>query len=191
MTYHDRYKDVFRIKTNRLRAWDYTSSGYYFVTICVKDRECLLGEIDDRKMCRSNIGEIIQNCWNDIPVHFNNVQIDEFVVMPNHVHGIIQINNKINPNRRDAINRVSTKLGGITKSDNPMMLHSLGKIIRWFKGKSSYQIHKQHPAFAWQPRYYDHIIRDEESLIKIREYIQWNPLNWETDEENPDRLTTS
>ncbi|MCK5708403.1 MAG: transposase [Candidatus Aureabacteria bacterium] len=108
--------------------------------------------------------------------------------MPNHIHGILQIkcdDNNIYKNiqHKDAINRVST--GGITNKYNPMNQKSLSNVIRWYKGRVSYEIHKNHKNihFNWQPRFYDHIIRDEQSLNKIREYIQNNPTNLEKDSE--------
>lgn len=181
MTYLDRYKDIFRVKTSRLHLWDYSSQGYYFLTICVKGRQCVLGEIKNGHSILSEIGRIVEKCWHGIPNHFGNVQIDEFVVMPNHVHGIVYIKNNIHHNRRDVINHVSTKILNPT----PMGTGHLGEIIRWFKGRSSFEIHKINKTFQWQSRYYDHVIRNEKTLYDIREYIRYNPLKWPTDEENP------
>ncbi|MBS0619502.1 MAG: transposase [Spirochaetes bacterium] len=120
----------------------------------------------------SEIGQIADEFWREIPQHFPNVQLDEFVVMPNHVHGIIQIVT----HGRDAINRVSTENSKIKNV-------SLSTIIRWYKGRSTFEIRKSvFSHFAWQPRFHDHIIRDDEPLDKIRLYIQQNPTNWEIDE---------
>jgi len=181
----DLFKNKFRIPSNRLVNWDYSQSGHYFVTICVKNRESLFGEIRKRKLYLSNYGEIIKRCLIDLPNHFNNIRIDEFIVMPNHVHGIIII--KLNPNRRDVINHVSTM-----QNISPMNKITLGKIIRYFKGKSSFLIHQlENNAFQWQPRYYDHIIRTENDLLKAQQYIRWNPLKWDDDEENPVNVTST
>ena len=175
----DLFKNKFRISSSRLVNWDYSQSGYYFVTICVKNRQCLLGEIRNRKIYLSNYGKIIKQCFIDLSNHFNNIRIDEFIVMPNHVHGIIII--KSNPNCRDVINHVST-----IQNISPMNKISLGKIIRYFKGKSTFLIHQfGNNTFQWQPRYYDHIIRAENDLLKTQQYIRWNALKWEDDEENP------
>ena len=131
------------------------------------------------------------------------MQLDEFIIMPNHIHGIIVIDNENQKNNicrnvdssrfknksnidnaKNAINRVST--GGVTKQYNPMLYENLATIIRWFKGRCSFEINKSQNQinFKWQPRYYDHIIRNEESLNKIQQYIFDNPMNWDKDEEN-------
>ncbi len=86
----DLYRNKYRIDSTRLKGWDYSSPGYYFITICTKDRECFFGEIIKEKMYLSEIGEIAHRYWAEIPNHFNNVVLDEFVIMPNHVHGIIR-----------------------------------------------------------------------------------------------------
>jgi len=105
--------------------------------------------------------------------------------MPNHIHGIVIIENQ---HCRDAINGVSTDSGGITRAHNPMLSeNSLSKIIRWYKGRCTFEVNKIQNTihFAWQPRFYDHIIRNEKLLQKIREYIHNNPLKWGIDENNP------
>jgi len=150
----------------------------------------------------SEVGEIADKYWKTIPKHFPFVLLDEFVVMPNHIHGIIQINNpndlrykNINQDRietpgRDAINRVSTisnKSGGITGNKNPMFHNNLSRIMRWYKGRVSFETHRIHPDFAWQSRFYDHVIRNNESFIKIRYYICSNLKNWPTDQMNPEK----
>ena len=126
----------------------------------------------------SEMGELAQQYWMEIPQHFPFVVLDAFVVMPNHVHGIIVIN-KMDDGRggcysgcRDAINRVSTgtnnpKTGGITGINNPMLTENLSKIIRWYKGRVSYELRKIHADFAWQSRFHDHIIRNNESFQRI------------------------
>ena len=152
-------------------------------------------------MKMSEIGEIANKKWKIIPEHFPFVLLDEYVVMPNHIHGIIQINkpndlkdnfsiqNNMETIGRDAINRVSTisnKTGGITGNKNPMNQENLSRIIRWFKGRVSFETHQIYSEFAWQPRYYDHVIRNDESLAKIRIYIKDNLKNWASDQFNPD-----
>src|SRR5919109_4323497 len=99
------YKDKYRIETTRLKEWDYSSNGYYFVTICTKDRECVFGNIIDGKMELLEIGEIAKQYWLEIPKHFQNVKLDKFVIMPNHVHAIVIIENDKNKNCRDSINK--------------------------------------------------------------------------------------
>jgi REP element-mobilizing transposase RayT len=175
----DYFKNKFRIASARLKNWDYSSSGYYFVTVCVKNKKYLLGRVTGRRMCLSRIGRFIQRVWFEIPNHFNNVFLDEFVIIPNHVHGIVVI--RPIAKRRDVINHVSTN---IFQSITPMNKHSLGEIIRWFKGRVSFEVNKLKDDFSWQPRFYDHVIRNEKFLNEIRQYIRFNPLNWQKDDEN-------
>jgi hypothetical protein len=129
--------------------------------------------------------------------------LDEFVVMPNHVHGILVID-KMNINKSDcmgetncmdetncgdAINRVSTvnqkhpsKPGGITRHKNPMLHDNLPRVIRWYKGRVSFECRKHNPAFSWQPRFYDHVIRNTNSYQRISKYIRNNPACWRQDQ---------
>ena len=199
----DLYKNRYRIQSTRLKEWDYSSDGYYFVTICTKDQEFFFGNIVDGRIKLSAIGEIAKEYWLEIPQHFQNVKLDEFVIMPNHVHGIVIIENDKNKNCRDSINKqrgkddincrdginaVSTGGGKIPRTHNPMLSkNSLSKIIRWYKGRCTFEINRIQNKlyFAWQSRFYEHIIRNEESLLKIREYIHNNPLKWDIDENNP------
>jgi len=205
----EKFKQKYRIESNRLKDWDY-SVGSYFVTICIKDRINYFGDVKNGEMELSQIGEIAKECWARIPAHFPSVALDEYIVMPNHVHGILFLDaenyNDTIDRRRDAINRVSTsrnnaitatpalnnaKYGGVTGNFNPMNKNSLAKIIRWYKGRTTFEIHKSNLDFQWQPRYHDNIIRDEISLQKIREYIVNNPALWETDAENPKNSPSS
>jgi putative transposase len=178
-----------------LQGYDYSSNGAYFITICTKNREHFFGEIVETeniasqyKMQLSEIGKITNDCWKQIPKHFPFVKLGEFIVMPNHMHGIVIIdkNNDINYGDRDAINRVSTihrvSTGGITKQNNPMLYKNLSTIIRWYKGRTTFETRKINPNFVWQPRFHDHIIRNEEEFKKISEYILYNPFNWQTDD---------
>ena len=131
----------------------------------------------------NEIGCIVTEFWQDIPNHFDNVQLDEWVVMPNHVHGVIIINN----NRRDEA------LPRLYMGNYPQMSkispkpESLPVIIGSFKSIVTKTINQKYSDahFSWQSRFYDHIIRDEKSLDDIREYIRFNPLKWELDRNNP------
>ncbi|MCK5241030.1 transposase [bacterium] len=174
------YKNKYRILSTRLKNWDYSDEGMYFITICTLNRERFFGEIKRGKMVLNEYGKCADVIWQAIPEKYKNTNIDEYCIMPNHIHGIIEIC------CRDAIHRVSDiKKGGITNNDNPMLLrHSLATIIRWYKGRTSYEMHQKQKGlyFKWQPRYYDHIIRQEKTLDQIREYIHTNPVNWERDD---------
>jgi putative transposase len=195
------YKEKYRIKSIRLPHWDYSSDGWYFVTICTQNRAEYFGDVHDYIMELSDIGYVAAKFWQEIPKHFPFVRLDEWVTMPNHLHGIIVIDkpdndeqdkNNYNPaNRRDAINRVSTgnnANGGITGNHNPMGKQTLGEIVRWFKGRVSFEIHKTGQNFAWQSRFYDHIIQNQKSLDEIRQYIYDNPEKWGSDRNNSENL---
>jgi REP element-mobilizing transposase RayT len=179
-----------------LKGWDYAKDGWYFVTICTGARKCFFGDIAAGEMQLSAEGRVAKNNWREITNYFPDFQLDEFIIMPNHIHGILVIHQeKDSLNRcRDAINRVSTddmgNHGGVTKQYNPMLSKdSLSKVIRWYKGRCKYEIGKINPDFSWQPRFDDRIIRDENSLSQVRHYIVSNPLKWQDDSENPANLS--
>ncbi|KKP60240.1 MAG: hypothetical protein UR54_C0016G0005 [Candidatus Roizmanbacteria bacterium GW2011_GWA2_34_18] len=182
----DKFKDKYRIQSSRLLNWDYSSNGYYFITICTKERKHFFGEIINNVMRLLKIGEIAQKYWLEIPKHFSFIELDEFVVMPNHIHGIVAIKNVFDIKCRDVINHVSTDnvKKNIYSKITPMNKHSLGKIIRWFKGRTTFEIRKTESKFSWQSRFYDNIIRNEKSFCYIRKYIKENPMNWEEDRNN-------
>jgi REP element-mobilizing transposase RayT len=144
------------------------------------------------------MGLVVNWFWLQIPYQFPHVMLDKYVVMPNHVHGIICIVDDGRNGYRGAINRASitetandnTSInnenhtrGGATGNHNPMLTDgNLGRIIRWYKGRCTYEIHQRnYHGFQWQERFWDHIIRNGQSLQRIRNYIHNNPLNWKTD----------
>lgn len=160
-------------KPNRLKNYDYSSSGYYFITICTKNRQEYFGNIVNNKMNLNEMGMIIQNIIESLSNH-HCVDLDIYQIMPNHIHFILII-----PYRR-GIARNAPTFGNITPGSLPC-------IIRSFKSESSKQIHRliDKPQFiVWQRSFYDHIIRNEYSLFKIRKYIKDNPACWETDRNN-------
>ena len=158
-------------KTLRLPYFDYSQSGAYFVTICLKNRESsLLGKILHGEMLLNDLGEIVLQSWLDLPNHYSQVKLDEFMVMPNHCHGIIKI-----ADVGAGLKPAPTK-------------QALSEIIRAFKSFSARKINifRKLPGMSvWQRSFYEHVIRDEKSLNRIREYIANNPLRWEFDRENP------
>jgi REP element-mobilizing transposase RayT len=159
----------------RLREYDYSQPGAYFVTICVRNRECLLGEIAAEKIRLSHYGEIARQCWVDLPNHYAQLALDIFSVMPNHIHGIIMLSD-VGAGLKPAPTRAM-----VTK-------HALPEIIRGFKTFSSRRVNKLRKISSkplWQRSFYEHVIRDDESLRRIREYIATNPLRWDLDRENP------
>ncbi len=131
----------------------------------------------------SPIKHIVFDMWNSTPDYFPYAILDEFVIMPDHVHGIVIINK---PDvGRGAINRTSTnadimtKTGGITGNKNPMLHQNLSRIIRWFKGRTTFECRKFNKEFHWQPGFHEHIIHNRKSHERIKKYIQNNPLNWQ------------
>lgn len=164
-------------KLNRWWEYDYTIPGHYFVTICTQHRIPYFGEIVDGKMVLNEIGEIVKGCWFDLPKHYNGCKLDEFVIMPNHIHGIIEI---INNQYFKTANPVGTGLKPVPT------IHGLSEIVRGFKTFSSRKINEnQNNYFAWQRSFHDRVIRDEKELIDKRYYIQQNPIQWSSDRNNP------
>ncbi len=162
-------------KQYRLSGFDYSGEGEYFVTICIANRKHYLGEIKEGKMSLSDEGNIADKIWNEIPHIFKGVKLGEYQIMPDHFHGILIL--KENPHR-NLINQIPTFKSGIR--NNPMELKniSLGKIIRWYKGRVKYEARKINQKFQWQSRFYDRIIRDDKEYFFISEYILNNPINW-------------
>ncbi len=189
----EKFKNKYRTKSTRLQNWNYASAGWYYITICTKNKENYFGKIKDQKLILNEIGKIAEKFWSEIPKHFQNVRLDEFIIMPNHIHGIIVIDDVEDDVVVETLQcNVSTMKEGKNKfyskiSPKP---RSLSTIIRSFKSictktiNNNFKIknNNQKINFAWQPKFYDHIIRNEESLNKIREYIFQNPFNWEKDE---------
>jgi putative transposase len=168
-----------RRKQIRLQGYDYSTPGGYFVTICTRDYRRVFGEIIDGRMRLGNMGEIAVRCWKDLPKHFGDIELDEFIVMPNHIHGIIIIHD--NP-RRDVQLNIPT--GNYHSRISPQR-GSLGVIIRTYKAAVTTNCRQQGCRdFKWQSRFYDHIIRNEQSLNRVREYISTNAERWPFDKEN-------
>jgi len=175
-------------KNLRLREYDYSRNGFYFVTICTKGMCDFFGAVRNGVMGLNELGCAVARFWNQIPVHFPDVVLDEWVVMPNHVHGVLFINK---PDVLEGARHEKTGVGarhGASLHVNrfgSLNPQSLSCIINHFKGAVTRNIHKNYdPHFSWQPRYYDHIVRNENSLNCIRSYIQNNPMNWKSDIEN-------
>ena len=178
----------------RLQGWDDAASGLYFVTICTQKRQWFFGKITDGEMLKNQMGEIAQKDWLSIPAHHKNVILDEFIVMPNHIHGILYLTDRDNlSEERNVATLRATSLPNQTASPSDYFSkispkgNSLSAIIRSFKVVVTRDIHRKvSESFAWQPRFYDHIIRKEEDLLNLREYIHLNPENWW----EPDEITS-
>ena len=162
----------------------YTQAGAYFVTICAWQRECLLGEVINGEMQLSRYGETVQFNWNILPKRYPNVELDAFIVMPNHVHGIILLDaSGLEGTGLERLSADASKFSG-KPAPTPSKLYGLSEIVRGLKTFSARRINQirgKSGVAVWQRGYYERIIRDEESLIAIREYIIKNPLCWEKD----------
>ena len=197
----DNYKNKYTNKTLRLQNWDYGWDGIYFITICTKDRENYFGNIENNKMNLSNIGVIADILWHEIKNHAKNIELDQFVVMPNHIHGILIIdkNNIDNTNHvgqgqnhvgqghtLDLRDSNQTHPNKPEKTIGQKRFQNIGKntvssIIGSYKSAVTKHARRLGYNFYWQPRFYDHIIRNDKEYHKIKNYIINNPNNWNND----------
>ncbi|HRY63202.1 MAG TPA: transposase [Patescibacteria group bacterium] len=179
------FKGEYRIKSIRLENWNYAEEGWYFVTICTEDRKLFFGKIEGGKMKLNKIGEIADIYLRSIPEHFPNARVDKYVIMPNHIHAIIVIDGS-----RDARSRVSTNTDNAFAAQfGPLQPSSLSAIIQSYKSSVKRWCNKNdYKYFAWQPGYYEHIIRGDEDYQNIWNYIEYNPDKWEWDKSNPNNL---
>jgi putative transposase len=200
------YRNRCRVESTRLKGWDYTADGWYFVTVCTRGRECFFGKLVDGRMHLSKIGNVALGFWEEVPNHSANAGLDTFVIMPNHLHGIVIIKARNDPPRdvggRDVAGNVSTTTANVgacgdedlgTAGSSGMLTvppgpESLGAIVRSYKSAvTSWCRMNGYASFAWQPRFYDRVIRDHAALQNIRRYILDNPAKWELDRNNPER----
>jgi REP element-mobilizing transposase RayT len=192
----------------RLKGYDYSQNGAYFVTICTKERVCFFGNIVNNDIGNTlciptEMGKIAQECWYDIPNHYPSVLLDAFILMPNHIHGILFLGQKGEIGGHDRNGGVQNRNEGVQDIE-PLRVNkfqkiipgSIGAIIRGYKiGVTKWArnhpvgaqyfvppLQKVPPLQIWQRNYYEHIIRDEKSCNNIRKYIANNPMNWKKDE---------
>jgi REP element-mobilizing transposase RayT len=159
-------------KRNRLQHYDYSTPGWYYVTICTDKMEQHFGEVINGRMKLNNRGKIVDVWWSWLSEQYLYCELDEYIIMPNHFHGIIIINSVNVVTSRDLSLRENTKI------------KSLSELIGAFKMKSSKEIHLAgNKTFKWQRSFYDRIIRNNKELFNIRKYIQENPLKWELEKD--------
>jgi len=194
----------------RLHGYDYSQPGIYFITLCTYNRECLFGEILNGEMRLNEFGKIANQCWLEIPNHFPQTQLDEYIIMPDHIHGIIVLNDFVGVQNVGAkivgAKIVGTKNVGAknfsplpmpTPEPTPLPMptreqnitpfrspsKTIGSIIRGFKiGVTKWFRQNTDIYVVWQRNFYEHIIRNEDELNRIRQYIIDNPKKWKTDE---------
>jgi len=201
----DKFKNKYRIPSARHPHWDYRWAGAYFITICTHNRLHYFGEIQNGVMNLSNVGVIADILWHEIPHHAKNVELGAFVVMPNHIHGILILTGNDDDHNvetghalslpptdtptdipTDKSTDKSTEINSIEKTIGQQRFQNIGKnsvssIIGSYKSAVTKHAHRLGFEFAWQTRFHDHIIRDEKSFNTISNYIINNPTNWQDD----------
>ena len=179
---NDKFKNKYRVSSIRLPHWDYGWNAAYFITICTLNRTCFLGDIRDGMMRLSDIGKIVRFEWTQTPVlrPDMNLELGEFVVMPNHFHAIlITGENEFNQNLVDE----AAKHGDSTQANQfAPQCKNLGSIMRGFKSAVTKKARSIRVDFAWQSRFYEHIIRNEHTFRNKVNYIRNNPNEWEKDQ---------
>jgi len=181
--------DIYHRRSIRSEDFDYSSNGAYFVTVCAQNRLCLFDNPD--------VQDMIETVWQDLPNRFSNIELDERVVMPNHFHGIIVINPSAkkgdHKDRPYTTNENTDRRGESCIRPHGTHPDSIGRIIQSFKSLTTVEYTRgvkengwtRFNKRLWQRNYYEHVIRNENELNEIRQYIRTNPENWETDKENP------
>jgi putative transposase len=168
----------------RLQSYDYSKAGAYYITICTRDRECFFGNVVNGQMQLNEAGRILQPVWDGLPQFYEGIELDAVVVMPNHLHGIVIICAAVEAIHESPLRPEPP--APVRVADRRRML--LSKMIGRFKmitAKRINVLHGRSGQAVWQRNYYEHIVRDEESLNRIRQYIADNPAQWEFDRENP------
>lgn len=183
----ERFLDKYRIPSARLPNWDYGWNGIYFITICTEGRDNYFGKISNRIMELSEIGLLAQRIWNEIPNHFPFTDLDSFVVMPNHIHGILIIDKNEDMENspdftieKDFDSDIDLITPGQQRFRNQEK-NNVSSIIGSFKSAVSNQAHQIKSSFGWQARFYDHIVQSDREFNRIRQYIDDNPANWAKD----------
>jgi len=190
--------DIHNRRSIRLKGYDYSQEGLYFITICVQSSEHgsntirphLFGYVDNDEMVLNNFGKIASQCWDEIPNHFPNAILHEYIIMPNHIHGIIELvgaqnfapkNSPKNTSAQTTENTFKQMTAQTTeqraKNISPLQTGTIGSVVRGFK----IGVTKHLGYSIWQRNYYEHIIRNEQSYQLIANYIISNPANWEKD----------
>ncbi len=188
MQYHTR-------SSIRLREYDYRQTAAYFMMVCVQGRECVLGVVMDENVLLTETGRIVKQWWYVVPKRFENVQLDEFIIMPNHIHGILVFENRVGagsprpiPGESDSrIENASSR--GKGAETTPLRGPTLGQVVAYFKYQSTKAVNTRRGTPGtkfWQRNYYEHIIRNEDNLNEKRRYFALNPPKWALDPENPE-----
>ena len=195
-------KDSRHRRSIRLQGYDYTQAGAYFVTIVVQGRACLFGDVAGEEMQLNDAGGMVQQVWQDLPNRYSGINMDEFIVMPNHIHGVINIIQPVGAPlvgaQEDLPKAVSGEIQPRDRATTRVAptrdrRYALGDVVGAFKSLTTVEYVRgvkslgwpQFSGKLWQRNYFEHVVRSEDSLTKIRQYIRDNPLRWEFDKENP------
>ena len=191
-----KFRGTYRVHSTRLQNWDYSWNGRYFITINTAYREYFFGQVSNQIMQLSSIGELAHRFWHEIPDHFPHVYLDAYVVMPNHIHGIVILDNPYDnkwdysdqsedeKNGKDQNNFTDTLSSSLTPGQKRFQnqgQNTISSIIGSYKSVVTRNARKINQDFGWQNRFWDHIIRDKKSYQRIRRYIINNPKNWKRD----------
>jgi len=196
----EKFMGKYRNESARLQSWDYGSNAAYFITLCTKDREHFFGEISNKKLQISPAGAIAHVLWFEIKNHAKNIELGEFVVMPNHIHGVLILNGNVRTiptvEKTPEIVGVTTEIVGTTHALSQRLAlpptpgqqrfqnqgkNTISSIVGSYKSAVTKYCNRLNLPFAWQARFYDHIIRNERSFHMISNYIKNNPSKWEDD----------
>ncbi len=192
----DKYLNKYRINSTRLQKWNYGWAASYYITICTNHRICYFGWIDSKKIHLSKIGLIAKKCWLQIPNHSSFVELSEFVIMPNHLHGIITVKNV---ETRHALSLQQQQPPDLTiQQPSPIQdprsitpgeqrfrnqgINTVSSFVGGYKSSVTRNAHLMNLEFGWQGRFWDHVIRNNDEFERIKRYIINNPVNWTDDE---------
>lgn len=195
-----KFQNKYRISSIRAQWWDYGWNGAYFITICTQNREHYFGEIQNNKMILSHVGIIADLLWHQIPKHHKNVELGDFVVMPNHIHGILIIDKQLDNVNVDNMDNVETghalslpsiqmlQTSSPVEFQKPSLkrFQNIGKniissIVGSYKSAVTKHANRLGYTHQWQKLFYDNIIRDNNQYQRISDYIVSNPENWAKD----------
>lgn len=182
------FKNKYRVESTRLPGWDYGNVGYYYVTICTKDRAHFFGDVVAEDVVLSAIGEIVADEWLKTECLRDNVRLDAWMIMPNHMHLILVITYRVESvGEGGTFQKNKTPQRGVSTgvASEKWAGNTVGSIVGQFKGACTKRIWAEgFNEFAWQPRFFDRIIRSEDELHRARHYIASNPVNWDKDRDN-------
>ena len=170
-----KYKNKYRISSARLKNWNYRNKSSYFITICTDQRKYFFGTIENGEMYLSKIGLLAHKFWEEIPQHFPHVKLGAFVIMPDHMHGVLTITDDVDDHVKTLQCNVFTSVMATISPKRG----SISTIIRSYKSVTTKHARKINPKFGWQTRFHDWVIRNTAELNRIQEYIIENPIKWQ------------